>query len=218
MLYFLFLNQSRRMAMPTTKYIIVEQPRPIMFTSNFSEYLGTVLSGDFNALTQWGNNERVDCFLPENIAEAMREIELILAEPDHCNFGNACLLRGYLYQYGQNSGVLFGGNREQAIDFYNQAIERGNSMAMVKLAEIYMSKAEAKIDYPQVLALLDQAIELENDHAMVERAWMHEMGSGAAAVNYDSAVALYERAINLGNAEAMCSRARMYEYGLGGGC
>lgn len=70
------------------------------------------------------------------------------------------------------------------------------------------------VNYPETIKLYEEAINLDNAHAMNNRAHMHQNGLGGEQ-NYPEAINLYKKAIELDHASAMNHLAYLFRHGKG---
>ncbi len=165
----------------------------------FSETIDRIIRGEVSELIILDLNPS-----ETEINLAMSELKVVSAS--HENYAQALFLLGHLSC-----------KREQyplARDYFQEAMELGNSMAMVGRAEMHRIGQGGPANYSEAIILYEKAIRLGNSWAMVGRAEMHRSNQGVPS-NFADAIRLYEEAIRLGNSMAMVGRAEMHRSNQG---
>ena len=101
-------------------------------------------------------------------------------------------------------------NYQEAIKWYEKAIEQNESIAKSNLAEMYIFGHGVEVDCQKALELyeeaLNDAIEVNDEEeisiVLFNIAEMHEKGYGME-VNYEKAIELYEKSASYGLEESM---------------
>lgn len=140
---------------------------------------------------------------------------------------------GFIY----TQGIGVAKNPKKGIDWFQRAINQGNSNAMLKLGDYY----RVEQNWDEAIRLYQQAVKLGNSNAMVNLGAIYQRGEGAkqnrveairhamvnlgvssqrgegVRQNWDEAVRLYQQAVELGNSKAMFRLGHIYfQYSIGG--
>lgn len=98
------------------------------------------------------------------------------------------------------------GDHEKAIEWYQKAIDMGNTDAMTDLANMYYDDDRITPDHNKAIELLQKAVQMNNSSAMNNLALIHDNNN-----NRESAIILLEKAIQLDNDRvAMHNLANIY--------
>lgn len=114
------------------------------------------------------------------------------------------------YQYG-DGGVARDYNK--AMEWYEKAVEHGNTNAMNSIGVLYASGAGVEQDSAKALEWFEKAAELKNDGAMYNLGVMYANGYGVEQ-DYTKAIEWYEKAVELGNEKAAENIANLRDQGL----
>jgi TPR repeat protein len=125
--------------------------------------------------------------------------------------GLAMLTLGNIY----GSGVGGYKSNIQAVNWYTQAVARGNVQAMNYLGLMNRDGLTGEsANYVQALKLFNMAAQRDNPEGYFNLGYMYQMGLGVAT-DYQRAIALYTKAADLGNKYAMNNLGLIYNQGLG---
>lgn len=99
---------------------------------------------------------------------------------------------------------------DAAIKTFQTSAERGNPYSMLRLAQIYQSRAKKLFDSPEADALFVQAANLGIDEAKIQLGYL-QLKKG----NYSQALDIFSEHARKGNIRAMFALGGLYEKGLG---
>ncbi|MCM1212899.1 MAG: sel1 repeat family protein [Blautia sp.] len=120
--------------------------------------------------------------------------------------------RGIGYQYFLGTGVEQ--DYAKAMEWYEKAVEQGDTTAMTTIGSWYRDGAGVEQDSAKAMEWYEKAVEQGDTDAMSMIGLMYANGMGVG-VDYVKAAEWLEKAANLGNAYAMENLGILYEYGLG---
>ena len=119
-------------------------------------------------------------------------------------------LLGRMYRKGKGVEKNF----DEAIKYYEMAIEKGNDCAMFGLGRMYYIAKGVEQNFEKVIKYYKMSIEKGNSHAMGNLGYMYQYGKGVKR-NYKKAIKYYKMAIEKGNCYAMNNLGTMYKNGKG---
>lgn len=109
-------------------------------------------------------------------------------------------LIGWMFQYGKIKKK----NYDEAMKFYNIAIEKGNSKALINMAWNYQNGfCGVDQDYEKAIEYYNKAIEKGNTFAMTFMAWHYQNGFCGVDQDYEKAIEYYNNAIEKSNNRAV---------------
>eukprot|EP01091_Cochliopodium_minus_P018100 TRINITY_DN725_c0_g1_i1.p1 TRINITY_DN725_c0_g1~~TRINITY_DN725_c0_g1_i1.p1 ORF type:complete len:351 (-),score=68.37 TRINITY_DN725_c0_g1_i1:38-1090(-) len=111
--------------------------------------------------------------------------------------------------YLQGYGVEYNANK--ALEYYEKAVENGNSISAYYLGLIYQQRKPK--NYKKSFEYFEKAVELGDVESYNYLSHFYMMGTGVKQ-DLDKSMELIEKAINLGNPTAMHKIANFYETGL----
>jgi len=142
--------------------------------------------------------------LGEGAARALRACEqAITAVPE---------VTRYLVQGGYAAEVSK--DYAKAAQLYENAADRGSSVAMVRLGALYESDRAGAPSYTKARSLYQRAVDLGAAEAATRLGKLYEMGLGQER-SYREAERWYRKAAERGDRDAMARLATLYERGLG---
>ncbi|GGH74200.1 hypothetical protein HNQ91_003816 [Filimonas zeae] len=95
---------------------------------------------------------------------------------------------------------------------YLKAVEKGNSMAMVRLGFLNYFGMKGVKNYPEAMSWFKKAAAKENATALEYLGNMYSYGYGSSE-DYGQAIQWYTKAVNAGSTEALNAIGRLYNYG-----
>lgn len=152
--------------------------------------------------------------LPVSADQAKGDTKLLAPNRKTAASGNS----GALFERGSafETGTGVAKSDEQAVLWYQKAVEAGHAQAMANLAVMYRDhRGGLPKDDAKFLSLTRQAAELGNPAAMSNLGWAFMLGRGVPKSD-EQAVAWLQKAVEAGEAEAMANLAMMYRDGRGG--
>jgi len=125
---------------------------------------------------------------------------------------DSCILMhlGWKYYNGDEVEV----DKKKALKFYQSAIDKGNTNAMVNVGKMYFYGDGVKVDEKKAMSLFQSAVDKGNVQAMYLLGNMFYNGYGVA-VDKKKAMELYQCAADKGDAEAMYTLGLKYCTGDG---
>ncbi|MBD5105091.1 MAG: hypothetical protein HDT47_09575, partial [Ruminococcaceae bacterium] len=117
---------------------------------------------------------------------------------------------GRMYYYGYGVPQDYNSARQ----WYEKAVEKGNSKAMFSLGVIYHTGNGVPLDYNLARQWYEKAAEKGNSYAMFNIGLLYKNGQGVPQ-DYNLARQWYEKAAEMGNSGAMNSLGVLYDNGQG---
>jgi TPR repeat protein len=124
--------------------------------------------------------------------------------------GRGYTMLGYMYE----KGIEVEQDYQQAMAWYDKAIERGNAYGMARMAWLYTKGRGVDTDYDKALALSERAVKHNNPFGLSVMGYLYENGYGVSR-DYTRALELYLKAAEQRSRFAMFRIGLMHQKGKG---